>query len=337
MKYLFLGPCRNRKDPSRIGGIVVLFEDWLEQCRAAGVDFEVIDTNKANYVSVPAAYISILRQLWRKSKTAGVIMMHGTFNDYLYIGPVLERVARRRGLSYVLRKFAGNFDDTYNKSNAIQRRTLRRVIENASISYWETQRLTQWAEKISVGAKWFPNVRSRVMAQRPPEPYSRRFVFISTVNKGKGIDVMIDAFRQLGPAYRLDIFGPLQDGYTSDSLAPFYKRSLDPGEIAEVLADHDVILLPTMWVTEGYPGIILEGLAVGVPAIASRLGGIPEIIADGENGVTFSPVTADNLIAAIRRFETLDYAVLSANARSSFVRFDTEAVTPQILEQIGDL
>lgn len=337
MRYLFLGPCRNKRDERQTGGIVVLFEDWLEQCRIADVDFEVIDTNKSNYQSVPMAFASILAQLWRKSADADVIMMHGTYKDYLFLGPVLERIARKRSIPYTLRKFAGNFDQMFNASAGWKRALLQRLVKNSAVSYWETRRLTQWAAGMSGNVRWFPNVRRDSKITRSDNDYGRRFVFISTVNKGKGIDVMTEAFRRLGEDYSLDIFGPLQDGYSADMLSPFYKGALRPDDIAGTLVKYDAVLLPTMWVTEGYPGIIIEGLAVGVPAIASNVGGIPEIITDGENGVTFGPVTAENLIAAIKRFESLDYQTLRANARKSFARFDTAMVTPEIIRQLQTL
>lgn len=315
----------------------MLFDDWLMQCRAAGVRFEVIDTNKANYPSVPAAYVSIVRQLWTLSKNADVIMMHGTFKDYLYIGPVLQHVARLRQIPYVLRKFAGNFDAIYEQSARWKQRLLDGVVRNSTASFWETRRLTGWAEKFTSGASWFPNVRKAVAAAPHRGAYGRRFAFISTVNRGKGVDVMVEAFKRLGAEYKLDIFGPLQDGYTAESLAPYYKGVLSPDTITEMLNSYNAILLPTMWVTEGYPGIILEGLAVGIPAVASNVGGIPEVVTDGYNGVTFGPVTTDGLIDAIRRFETMDYGTLSENARASFALFDTDQVTPRIIEHLEAL
>ena len=50
----------------------------------------------------------------------------------------------------------------------------------------------------------------------------------------------------------------------------------------ERLAALDVLLVPSLW--EGMPLAPLEAMAIGVPVIASRVGGLPEIIADGADG-----------------------------------------------------
>src|SRR4029078_6127942 len=45
----------------------------------------------------------------------------------------------------------------------------------------------------------------------------------------------------------------------------------------------DVAMLPSRW--ENFPHLVVEALAVGTPVIASSVGGIPEIVRDGENGL----------------------------------------------------
>ena len=61
----------------------------------------------------------------------------------------------------------------------------------------------------------------------------------------------------------------------------------------------DVLVLPSEM--EGVPMVILEALASGVPVVASRVGGIPDIIEDGINGITLEEVEAQSLSAAIQR------------------------------------
>lgn len=62
----------------------------------------------------------------------------------------------------------------------------------------------------------------------------------------------------------------------------------------------DASLLPSAW--ENFPHTVVEALAVGTPVIATRVGGVPEVVRDGENGLLVAAGDPDALVAAIRRF-----------------------------------
>ena len=62
-------------------------------------------------------------------------------------------------------------------------------------------------------------------------------------------------------------------------------RVTDPAQMETVLAAHDVFLMPSL--SEGSPLSLLEAMAAGLPTVAARTGGIPDIIAHGENGFLF--------------------------------------------------
>jgi glycosyltransferase involved in cell wall biosynthesis len=73
---------------------------------------------------------------------------------------------------------------------------------------------------------------------------------------------------------------------------------------------------------------VIEGLAVGTPVIATGVGGVAEIVTDGENGLLVPPDDPDALAAAIRRFfadESLRQR-LRAAAAGSVARFAPEPV-----------
>lgn len=61
-------------------------------------------------------------------------------------------------------------------------------------------------------------------------------------------------------------------------------------------------VLPSEWY-DNYPMSIIETFAIGVPVIASRIGGIPEMVKDHETGLTFEPWNADDLCKKMSYFE----------------------------------
>lgn len=59
------------------------------------------------------------------------------------------------------------------------------------------------------------------------------------------------------------------------------------------------LVFPSVWY-EGFPLSIVEAFAAGTPVIASRLGGMLEMIAEGKTGLLFHPGDADDLAHKIR-------------------------------------
>jgi len=57
---------------------------------------------------------------------------------------------------------------------------------------------------------------------------------------------------------------------------------IPPDEIPEYMVAADVFVLPSL--SEGFPNVLLEAMAAGLPIVATNVGGIPEIVTDGENG-----------------------------------------------------
>lgn len=78
----------------------------------------------------------------------------------------------------------------------------------------------------------------------------------------------------------------------------FAGRLPEEETLAEI-ARSDLLVLPSFM--EGLPIVLMEAMAVGVPVIASRVAGIPELVEDGASGLLFTPSNWDGLASAIER------------------------------------
>jgi glycosyltransferase involved in cell wall biosynthesis len=321
-----------RNAPDKTGGIVVLYQEWLKYCDEAKTEYCSIDNNKSNYANKIVALCAVLWQTVRRLGQYDTVMLHGTINDYLFFAPFIVWLARLRGKRVVLRKFAGNFAQYYGKTNILSRALLRYALKHADVLCWETKALVEFGRQFNARSVWFPNVRKDCGIRRGSRPYQRRLVFLSRVEKMKGIFTLIDAMKILGSDYRLEIYGPLS-GIEPGELQGenySYHGSVEAAKVPQKLAENDVLILPTKWGTEGYPGVIIEAYGVGVPAVSTPMGAIPEIVSDGTTGF-FTPVDdAQALADAVRRFSEDNYPQYSDNALRAFADFDAGKVNPRI-------
>lgn len=138
-----------------------------------------------------------------------------------------------------------------------------------------------------------------------------RFTYIGRLAFHKGVHVLLSAFKSLSgrAAISLNLVG---SGELTEEFANLIGSirlngrvklfgNIANREIAAVLRDTDVFVLSSVW-PENQPVTILEALASGTPVISSRIGGIPELIRDGENGFLVPPADAAALAASMERF-----------------------------------
>ena len=79
---------------------------------------------------------------------------------------------------------------------------------------------------------------------------------------------------------------------------------------------------------ENLPHSAVEALSVGVPVVATSVGGVPEVVHDGENGLLVPPGRPDELAAALRRVLAEDGLRdrLAAAAKPSVAAISSEAI-----------
>jgi glycosyltransferase involved in cell wall biosynthesis len=107
----------------------------------------------------------------------------------------------------------------------------------------------------------------------------------------------------------------------------------DRNTVLSVFRAADASLLASSW--ENFPHTVVEALAVGTPVIATAVGGVPEVVHDGENGLLVPPGSAAALAQAIGRFFEEDG--LRARLTASAVPSVEHLAEERVLEQIEDV
>ena len=158
-------------------------------------------------------------------------------------------------------------------------------------------------------------------------------LYVGRLEKQKGISELFEAFVALNQDNRPTVHvvvvgegsyeGELRASVAALNGAARRARFVFAGEhpletVARYLAACDLLVLPS-W-GEGTPNAVLEALACGRPVVASRVGGIPDVVLDGRNGLLVPPRDVGALVDAIRNAlqRPWDEATLVASAPLSW-------------------
>ena len=173
-----------------------------------------------------------------------------------------------------------------------------------------------------------PNFYATAIEPLPWDQRDDKAVFIGRLSHEKGAHVLVEAWIQLGDAApHLEIIGdgPERSGLEhqiASSGAAKRVRFLGqlPFEATQAhLARARALVVPSLCF-EGFPMVVREAFANGVPVIASRIGSLADIVADGVTGAHFRAGSAGDLSETVRALWRVPQAIerLSGAARDPF-------------------
>ena len=138
-----------------------------------------------------------------------------------------------------------------------------------------------------------------------------QILFAGRLTEQKRADCFLRSLRQLADT-RPDLEfkgivagdGPLRarlEGLADQlSLRPRYCEFLgEVGDLKSLYLKSDVLLLTSEW--EGSPNVVLEAMSAGLPVVATRVGGVPELVQDGENGFLTQSEDVDSIVRSLIR------------------------------------
>lgn len=155
------------------------------------------------------------------------------------------------------------------------------------------------------------------------------YLFIGRIERIKGVELLVKAFARM-PEHSLVLAGTgtglehyqaeaAKSGCTNISFAGFCNRE----KLAELLAQAKAVIVPSQYY-EPFGMVIIEAYAHGVPVIAGRVGGFPQLVQQGETGLLFDYDSVDSLCEAVRSFEGMRDVDWSGNARRTHAEHYTE-------------
>jgi len=170
------------------------------------------------------------------------------------------------------------------------------------------------------------------LTQLPEDGY---LLFVGDLSTEKGIDVLLKAYAKLKNAPPLVLIGRRFADTTSELPNNVLMLGSWPhSAVMHAWRRSCIALVPSVW-SEPFGMVVIEAMASGRPVIASRIGGIPDIVIDGETGLLVTPGDVDSLSEAIEKL------LLNPEMRERFgeagrrrgLEFQASVVVPRI-EQV---
>jgi glycosyltransferase involved in cell wall biosynthesis len=296
-----------------------LSADWLLPFRSGGTGRVGSSLRMA---------VHAMRAVWRWRPD--IVHLHSTFAG-LVMRPLLALMPGAPKVIYCAHGWA--FADS--KAGPIQARLLaaaERVLSNlcdaiVCVSRHDARR----AEEVGIATDRLTVVLNGI-ADLPPLPREQgeaawpaerlRVLFVGRLDYAKGVDVLFSAMEKLGSrAFAVVVGSPVVSDFKSPLVPPGNVKVtgwMDRRDIEQLYASADLLVVPSR--NEACCLVALEAMRAGLPIVASRVGGLPEIVEDGITGCLVDSEDANQLAAAVVGVDAPLRPAMSANARQRFLQ-----------------
>ena len=169
---------------------------------------------------------------------------------------------------------------------------------------------------------------------------TRVFLHPGRITEAKNQIVLVKAFNRLiseGDDVVLLIAGQKQDMQIWTEIEPYLNKRIiylgERNDVRDLLSEADAFCLPSIW--EGMPVTLLEALAAGCIPICSPVGGIPEVITNGENGFLSSESSEEAYYKALKSFVSytdIEIINMKQNCLNTFDKFRISEVANKYID-----
>jgi glycosyltransferase involved in cell wall biosynthesis len=342
--------------PPPIGGDTVLALNLLksEYWRRAGIEIDSVDTSPGDRVRVPDEKLTardairgvrIMLRVLRKIPAASAVLLWANrrFVCTLGLPIVLSCLVTRKPI--VVKAFGAMLAERIGTMGPVRKRLTTSLLNRTACVFPETR---NEARKLIDGAGLSPArvvlftnflTDASLRLERRPRRFGGRCIFLGQIKAEKGVFDIVEALRGI-EGFRCDFYGPIIDrdrGAFTEAVSRSgecsYRGPVDPDAVMETIAGYDVLLLPSYHVGEGYPAVILQAFAAGVPVIASSWRDIPELVENGVTGLLVPPREPARIREALARLAA-DRALYESMSAAAFKRskeYSEKAVVGDVL------
>ena len=341
-KLLLIGPL-----PPPIGGTRVSFNLLVKQNKEFFNSFESFDiidlkVNGSSKLKNFILQIKIFFNIIFTINKYDIASIHVNSKRIFYWSLFIRLCKGNCKINY--RFFGGDLD--YYVSSNVQRRLMKFSLRNTSL-FIQTKGLVNYITKINIPnckVIWFPTSRSIPTLNFVKSSNNKpiiRFIYVGHLRKEKGTEILVDVCNKLNHnnyKFILTLIGKIFSNELKQKISKAsyinYLGEIENNEIFNHLSNSDLMVYPSYWEGEGYPGTLIESKIMGLPIIVSNHRYLSELISDG-NGLLVIPKSKTSLYNAMRK--TLSDKRIIKNlkiaARKNMDQFDSNIWNKQIFQR----
>ena len=336
---LHLGP-----DPLGRGGMSSVLQTLLSSRLAQSYELRAISTHpagrRASRIGIFVRALVQLRKILRSPQTPQIVHVHTAARGSMYRKALIVALARRYGAVVILHLHTGSgeMSEFWDGLGPARRRFFKRALEGADVLLSASDATAR--EVASRFGTQMPTVLNNPLpGPLPREPSNDatqaapELLYLGGFEAPvKGGQVLLEALAGLGDVsstFGVTLAGPGQAPPGADAVGRWVGW-LEGSAKAQALERADIVVLPS--ISEGLPVALLEAMSYGKAVIATSVGSIPKVIADGVNGVLVPSGDPAALAAGIRRLlaEPQLRRDLGASARLRAAEFTPERIAEQL-------
>ncbi|WP_281658673.1 glycosyltransferase family 4 protein [Halobacillus sp. Cin3] len=240
-----------------------------------------------------------------------LIHIHMSYKGSFYRKSIVIFIVKFFNVPIVAHIHGSTFKDYYDNASFIEKKLIRNTLDKVDSLVVLSQGwasffsgLIEDSEKIEVvynGVKPPKQIPSKKINKNP------KFLFLGRLGERKGIYVLLDSLKKykeagyFGHAYiagdgEIEKVKKVINDYNLNEMITVVGW-IDSYEKEKLLNECDVLILPSF--NEGLPMSLLEGMSYGMGIISTRVGGIPELVTEDENGLLVQEGNADELFHAL--------------------------------------
>jgi len=240
-----------------------------------------------------------------------IVHIHSGFKGSFYRKSVFVLFSFIFRKKIILHIHSGEFDEFYRKGSFLRKSFIKLVLSIPQVIMVVSPSLKNKIKKITPSPDKLRLVMNPVRIHQNIEEKvhgkdnQTRILFMGRINEKKGVYDLIKAGEKIIPCKKNILFVLCGNGEIAKAKQMIVDKGIQryfkiPGKVDDkekYYSEADIFVLPSYY--EGIPVSILEAASYALPIIATSVGGIPEVIKDGKNGLLFEPGDVEDLSGLI--------------------------------------
>ena len=352
---LVLGPL-----PPPVGGATRTLQLFLEEAaRWENVEIRLINVSPSDYRRETAVWrwstfrraVIIIGQFLTDISRCDAVLLFGRATLLSTVGALLLTLNLWFKKPFFMKPTGGDLDVFLSRQKSPMRQIITRLLGMAAGIFGQTRQMNQTLAGLGLANLYYlPGYRAANDALPRPRAGRAgqlRLIFLSQIKEEKGTLVLLDALARLAQDDSIevwcDFYGPIFTEDRAEFLAKVaqtprasYRGVVDPAQAVSTIAEYDALVLPTYFINEGHPGVIIEAMQAGIPVISTDHRAIGELIVSEANGLLVPPRDPAALGNAIKRL-AVDVEFRQRLGRANYQRrcdFQADVLVPKMLDII---